>query len=264
MFQIQSKVLENQQISKDCFQLKFEYPQDITPPQAGQFLTIRVGQLISPLLRRPFAFSDYNKDQGFAEIIYERRGDASKILSSLKPGEALDILGPLGNFFLDPFPGSNPLLVAGGIGLGPLLFLYKHLKEKGFDPLFALGARSSQNIPKDLLPDDAILSTDDGSLAYKGTILEALQDRLKSTLLHKPVFYLCGPQKMMQFTGAWLNKRYLQAKTWVSMEQTMACAVGACMGCVVHVKHDKTYARVCSEGPIFDYNYLAWEGEISK
>lgn len=258
MQHIVTKVSANTEIALDYHALDFVMPPDFQVPEPGQFLTIRVGEGISPLLRRPFAFADCDSGTGLARIIYEKRGKATLALSDYKPGDKLDIVSPLGNTFPLPSNGNRPVLVAGGIGIGPMLFLYGKFKAMGLDPILVLGSRNGDRIP--LLPEGVLICTDDGSRGMKGNVLKALGNL--DTLLtagSMPEFYACGPHIMMEKLYFWALERYPEARTWVSLEQTMACAVGACMGCVVKVNHPKPFARVCTEGPVFDAAFINWK-----
>jgi dihydroorotate dehydrogenase electron transfer subunit len=253
------RVLENVAIAKDYYQLRIQLPENHGLPEAGQFLTFRIGEGIAPLLRRPFAFSAYNSKLGQAEIIYERRGNATQILTSYAPNDQIDYLGPLGNRFPMPTANVQPILVGGGIGMGPILFLYNTMISKGLNPVLAIGSRNADRLPR--LPESTIVATDDGSLGHQGTVLGALQNKIATSVGTKIEMYTCGPSVMMQNLWQWAHTAFPGTRVHVSLEQTMACAVGACMGCVVKTTHPRPYARVCTEGPVFLAHEIAW-GEV--
>ena len=236
-------VMENQLVAESCYRLVFKYPEEHQAPLPGQFLTIRIGNGISPLLRRPFAFSAYQANSACGEIVYERRGSATRLLASYLPGEELDLIAPLGNAFPPLTAGHHAVLVAGGIGIGPMLFLYHNLKASGQTVSLLVGARNASRLPLSCLPAEAQLCTDDGSAGFRGTVLQYLDQEFNAAV-PLPTLFACGPHGMMKAVSAWAALR--QASCWVSMEQTMACAVGACMGCVVKVHHEKQYSRVCA------------------
>lgn len=313
MEHIHGTIIENREIASGYFELIFHMKGQI--PLPGQFLTLRVDQSSQPLLRRPFAFSSYTgqdnrgeqspgSGSGSAGIVYQKRGHATTILTARRPGEQLDILSPLGNSWPMPRESRRPLLIAGGIGMGPLFFFARRLLEEGYKPILALGARNSGLIPRSSIEEflelfrresigsgkaELVLATDDGSLLSKdlpqpfhGNIIQALEsrfpvsgspvstgdsedagraesgtERLKAQKGPEQLeVYSCGPHVMMHAAVKWAQMR--NAPSWVSMEQTMGCAVGACMGCVVEVNDEKRYARVCSEGPIFSGGYIKW------
>lgn len=254
MLRFQASVLSNQAIAEACFRLEFRVPPNQTGPRPGQFLTIKVGEGIAPLLRRPFAYAAHDASSGVSSVIYERRGNATRILGSYREGDELDVLGPLGNSFAPPAAGRRPVLVAGGIGIGPILFLYNDLLSQGHQPLLFVGGRSKARLPLAALPEGAIVCSDDGSVGRPGTVLQALQASAEFDPAAAEL-YLCGPHGMMKACA----RAYQDAlPCWVSMEQTMACAVGACMGCVVKIHHEKKYARVCAEGPVFAASLVDW------
>jgi dihydroorotate dehydrogenase electron transfer subunit len=255
MQHISCTVLENQPVAEACFRLVFRYPEQHQAPNPGQFLTLRLGAGVSPLLRRPFAYSGYDQEARTGELIYERRGAATRLLSALQPADPLDLIGPLGNSFPFPPDGVLPVLVAGGIGLGPMLFLYRRLASAGRTPVLIVGARSLERIPMGSLPAGALICTDDGSGGFHGTVLQFL-DREYSQDPPKMLVYACGPHGMMKAVAHWSMDAAVPC--WVSLEQTMACAVGACMGCVVKIHHQKQYSRVCSEGPVYPAESIDW------
>jgi len=269
------EVQSNEQIADRYYKLDFSWPFDLEPPQAGQFLTLSLRHGVSPLLRRPFAFSDYNQEQRTAQIIYEKRGEATTYLTQIKKGSMIDGLFPLGNAFPLPEPHQQPILIAGGVGMGPIFYFAQQLVHKGFAPKIFLGARSSGLIPKLPLFKQVplFIATDDGSLGHKGTVVDSLE--VSDQITENSVLYVCGPNPMMAATFFWGTKHSFPV--WVSMEQTMGCAVGACMGCVVPVREQnldpniddgsnelntQSYARVCTEGPIFPGQTIDWKGVL--
>lgn len=300
MKHLEQDVVVNRQISEDMRELEFQWPNDAPEPAPGQFLTVRCTAGTDPLLRRPFAFSSIRHDPAGtgsvrrAGIIFQRRGKATELLGSLEPGDRLDLIGPLGTAFPLPEPGWTPVLVAGGVGIGPVLFLAERLAassgtdrdtgngshagaetstpfaaadgsaetERYATPILIIGARSAALLPAAGALEDGRLEgvriircTDDGSAGFHGTTLDAflslpIGERSRTHL------YCCGPTPMMKALS--LLAAELDIPCTVSMEQIMACAVGACMGCVIEVNSEKKFARVCTEGPVFDSRYVNW------
>lgn len=227
-------------------------------PLPGQFLTIRPPVGTGALLRRPFAFSASDEKECSVEIVYERRGDVTRFLTACREEEALDVLAPLGKPFPEPQTGTRPVLLAGGIGMGPMFFLASAMRKAGVQPLLVLGARDGTLIPDHPLfrEVETLIATDDGSKGYNGTSVDALLSYERSHDLPAVEYFACGPMPMLRSLAA--HAESLQRQCWVSIEQTMGCAVGACMGCVIPVHGEGRYARVCTEGPIFDAREIVW------
>jgi dihydroorotate dehydrogenase electron transfer subunit len=221
--------------------------------RANQFFSLRCSAGYDPLLRRPFAFSGFDPATAQARCIFLQRGPTTTALAGLAPGAQLDLLGPLGTLFPMPAAGQRPVLVSGGIGLGPILFLHARLAAMGAKPLFVYGARQARLVPAALLPADAVVCTDDGSLGEQGNVLAVMERRGWTP---SDLVYGCGPGPMLTA----LAKACLAANRTciVSVEQHMACGVGACAGCTVKAA-DESYLRACCDGPIFDARALSWE-----
>ncbi len=255
MIQIQSKIRQTKQISVDFFELTFDWTGP--RPTPGQFFTIRVSTLTDPLLRRPFAFAGCAPDAKSATMIYQRRGPATTLLAGLGQGETFDMIGPLGNGFSLSGSAARSLLVAGGVGLGPILFLAGELEKAGAPATFVFGARNARAVPelaefRELKP---VICTDDGSEGFHGTAVDYLRT-LDSSTISQSLLYCCGPNPMLQACHKLAVKHDIACQ--VSMEQIMACGVGACMGCVIKTTTEPGYARVCTEGPVFDSREVLW------
>jgi dihydroorotate dehydrogenase electron transfer subunit len=255
-----SIVKELECIADDYYLLNFKWNTD-SVPKAGQFLTIRTTELTSPLLRRPFALSSYDHVNGTASIIFQKRGNGTSIMSQLRKGDTIDVLGPLGNSFSEYNTRSNNSLkkhvvVAGGIGTGPMLYLAEELKETGIDPLLIIGCRTKSLIPFTVLGKEieTIICTDDGSYGFKGTVVDYM--RSVSELKSQSAIYCCGPEPMLR--GCHKYALETENRCFVSLEQIMACGVGACMGCTCETEGKRKYARVCKDGPVFDSREVKW------
>jgi dihydroorotate dehydrogenase electron transfer subunit len=255
MKQFLSEIVSNKQINENFFELSFSKPSGPVDPLPGQFLTVRIPESKQPLLRRPFAFSNANDKT--CSIIYQVRGDATKALSLMKPGNLIDILGPIGKPFTIPHGKVRAILAAGGIGLGPILFLSSFLNEKGFDSTLIFGCKNANFIPEcdSFKKENPVICTDDGSRGFKGTVRDYLET-IKDVIDESTILYCCGPHPMLQSCQKYASERKIPCQ--VSVEQIMACGVGACMGCVVKVKSGTGYARACKDGPVFDSEELVW------
>lgn len=246
-----------QAVADGFYLMEFSWPRALGPPLPGQFATIRVTTQTDPLLRRPFAFSNYDEELEVGQLIFQKRGKATGILAALRPEETIEMIGPLGNSFPLPSVGRAPVLVGGGIGIGPILFLADWLRSQGHDPLVVLGFRGANAVPAAALKNRGqhVLCTDDGSLGFEGTTADYLVE-LPDGRLQESELYACGPQPMLKachevavFSGC---------PCWVGMEQTMACGVGVCMGCAIPVHGEQRFARVCTEGPVFESREVRW------
>lgn len=250
MIDFLSSILLNEPVAPDFYRMRFTIPEEITP-LPGQFFSLKDTQPTGTLLRRPFAFS--NAVAGTAEMIYQLRGQTTKTLARRQPGDRISVLLPCGNGFPTEIIGDRtPVLIAGGVGLGPVLFLYTVLKAQGKNPLLIAGFRTAGLIPHSLLPADTVVCTDDGSFGFPGNTAAALRRQAP----HRgTVLFSCGPTPMMKALSALAEEFSLDS--YVSLEAMMGCSLGACMGCVVPVRSGG-YKRVCKEGPVFDAGEILW------
>ncbi|MDP2791377.1 MAG: dihydroorotate dehydrogenase electron transfer subunit [Rectinemataceae bacterium] len=275
MRQFNTTITLNRDVSPSWKILGFAWPGDLPPPAPGQFFTFRPEALEpgdSGLLRRPLAFAAFAEGRAYA--LYQIRGAATKALAASEEGSSLDVIGALGNAFPQPLPDEKPILLGGGIGIGPILFLHSLLAS--FDtpaagkPALFLGFRSAAFIPDFSAPSpaglhliseslaEARIATDDGSRGYAGTVMGALaaeRAALEWQSIHKPHFYGCGPEPMLAALDAFAGAQGFPAH--VSVEQWMACGVGACYGCVVPAAKGG-YLRACADGPVFKSGDIAW------
>jgi dihydroorotate dehydrogenase electron transfer subunit len=255
-----AKILSNGPVSDCFFELVFEWNTAIAPALPGQFCTVRVSPYTAPLLRRPFAFSSCDEALGIAAIAYKRRGPATELLASKRAGDTLDSIGPLGSNFVQAASNAKRrLLVAGGTGFGPITFLANYLAKSNIPCTVVLGCRTSAQLPRLTMPSSVtqVICTDDGSKGIRGTPLTWLAGLSPDPLAGTSV-YACGPAPLLKGCHEWSQLRGLSC--FVSMEQVMACGVGACMGCAVKLSEAEGggYARACTEGPVFDSRRLSW------
>ncbi len=258
MSHLTPRILSNTPLCTDFHELTFGWEQGLPEPLPGQFVTVRVSDGTTPLLRRPLAFSGIDSARGTASFICQKRGTATELLVGKREGDTLDLIGPLGNSFPEPAPGKKAVLVAGGIGLGPMLFLAKRLAAAKAAVVFVYGCRGKALIPTSdsFKRASPVVCTDDGSEGFHGTSVDYVKT-LPPAVLDNAEFYACGPNVMMKACHEVAQQH--GAKCWVSMEQVMACGVGACMGCAVRVKGmGQEYARVCADGPVFGSEVIAW------
>ena len=248
-----ARIIDNKIVTEKYLELTFTWPEDLQCPEPGQFVTVRASQSTDPLLRRPFAVASFDLTSGHGSIVYETRGKATGALAVCAAGDSIDILGPLGNSFPVPPKDVLPILLAGGIGLGPIRYFARSLFADGRKPECIIGARTASLLPTKALDADSFnvtWCTDDGTAkGEKGNVVDVMSKRYGDRL-SQAVIYACGPNPMMKAAAE--TAAIHGARCWVSMEQVMGCGVGACMGCTIRVQSPPGFARVCTEGPVFD------------
>jgi dihydroorotate dehydrogenase electron transfer subunit len=219
----------------------------------GQFVQIAIDGSKTTFLRRPISinFVDYANNQLW--LLVRKAGDGTSRLIEMKAGDTLNIILPLGNGFTIPQNKEAKLLLAGGgVGIAPMLYLGQVLKENGFAPQFLIGARSASDL-LELEQLKAIgevhISTEDGSMGEKGLV--TTNSVLKNNI---DLIYCCGPAPMMKAVAKVAKE--INADCEVSLENMMACGVGACLCCVENTV--KGNVCVCTEGPVFNINQLTW------
>lgn len=259
------KIISNKQTSQKYFKIRLTAPSLAKEALPGQFVMAKISNDYEPLLRRPFSIHRVTGKN--IEIIYEIKGKGTQILSHKKPGEYLDVIGPLGNGFdyCIPYPVSRiPILVAGGMGVAPLVFLAEKLKELNTrysirNTVVLMGARTKSQLSCEKefkgFGCDVKIATDDGSAGFKGRITELLERILRTPypVPRTPLLYACGPKPMLKEVIRVAGRYNIPAQ--VSLEEYMACGFGACLGCVVQTKNG--YKRVCKEGPVFSAQELS-------
>ncbi len=232
-------------------------------PEAGQFVHVTPAALDTgsdPLLRRPFSISDWDEKSGQFRLLVSPVGRVSQFLREVRPGELIDVLGPLGTPFpLDVPGGATAILIAGGIGIAPLIFLARRLTQRGVQTEAFIGAATRDELfgrpalaGMDISPH---LCTEDGSTGERGLVTGPVERYVQK--LHESdeaVIFACGPEPMLSAVNR-LASRY-GIRAYGSFEAHMACGVGACMGCSVKrtgpAPGEQSYARVCRDGPVFD------------
>jgi dihydroorotate dehydrogenase electron transfer subunit len=230
----------------------------------GQFLMVRVSGQPYPLLRRPLSI--HARDKDCVEIFFARSGLGTGILADRKPGETLDILGPLGRGFAIPkaVKGKTFGLVGGGRGIAPLYFLAGELQAKGGHPRVFYGGRSEADLP--LLRKfasqkmEVFISTDDGSAGFPGLVTAMLEKELARSA-RPALIYACGPDPMMKRIGEIAAELKIPAQ--LSLESIMGCGIGACWGCVRKIRKGSTaeWVKICEEGPVFSASEVVWDEE---
>ena len=236
-------IKKNIQVGKDIYLMRLAGDtKAIKNP--GEFINITIPNYY---LRRPISVCRYTEEH--VDILYKVLGRGTKDLSEFNEGTVVDTLVGLGNGF-DTSLSKKPLLIGGGIGIAPMFALSEKFNKLGIKPTLIYGARSIDDI---VLVDklskiaDVHICTDDGSLGFKGNVIEYLNQ----TNIDYDYYYACGPHKMLEF----LSKSYQNG--CLSLEARMGCGFGACMGC--SIKTTNGFKRVCKEGPVFNASEVLFD-----
>jgi dihydroorotate dehydrogenase electron transfer subunit len=235
--------------TKSIFTLSVDAPAIAAAIRPGQFLNIKVEESISPLLRRPF--SVYRREGDRVEVLFKVVGKGTALLSRKRPGDLLDVLGPLGApFNLDEGNYSTAVLVAGGLGVAPMPLLTDFLRLKGKKVATFLGAKSSSELI-DAHLENLSCATEDGSRSFTGHVVDLLKMTMAKKEIERPKIFGCGPTPMLRALAAFALERQIPAE--VSLEGPMACGIGICQGCPVERSGaQKGYSLMCKDGPVFN------------
>ena len=222
----------------------------------GQFAQLKVENSPSTYLRRPISINFFDEEKNEVWFLISAVGAGTRALSSLKKGDTLDCLLPLGNSFsLPEDKNARILLVGGGVGVAPMYFLGTQLVALGYKPEFLLGARRADLLCETKLFEAVAplhISTEDGSLGEKGLVTSHSILSNTNNFTH---IYTCGPKPMMVAVAHLAKKRSVFCE--VSLENLMACGLGACLCCVENTV--KGNICVCKEGPVMNINQLLWQ-----
>jgi dihydroorotate dehydrogenase electron transfer subunit len=268
---MKAEILSNQRVSDQYYKMELGCPELTDEIKPGQFLMLKVKPGYEPYLRRPFSFYGIGslRDQRSFEILYKVVGSGTRLLAELKHGERVDIIAPLGNGFSFFSDTPEAVMVAGGIGLPPLLYLAEYMRKnrkEGSKTIFLYGGQSkSDMIDIERIRDassEARVCTEDGSLGEKMLVTELLELHLQRRGDWSSIqIFSCGPKAMLRVVSS-IAKKY-DISCQVSLESYMACGFGVCLGCVVKVMQeegmDVTYERVCKEGPVFESKRIIWD-----
>ena len=249
-------ITSNEALNEHTFLLKVmpvngEPLQEFDP---GQFVQVLVQDSSAIFLRRPISINYYDKESNEMWLLVQRVGKGTKKLTEMMVGEEINLLFPLGNKFSIPESNKKALLIGGGVGTAPMLFLGKRLKERGLDPQFLLGGRRAEDMTQ--LEDFEKLgkvhvTTEDGSKGVKGFVTHhpLLNEE------HFDIIYTCGPKPMMMAIAKYATDNQIECEA--SLENHMPCGFGACLCCVEKTK-ERGNICVCTEGPVFNINELQW------
>lgn len=246
-------IIDNLRLTGDIFILEAACPGKLPLLQPGQFIQVRVDDSPETFLRRPFSIHDVDYTRNSIRVLIQIAGSGTEKLASLNPGDRINVIYPLGNSFSKPGKGENVLLVGGGVGIAPLLFLAKELKSSGTIPETILGFRNAGRLigyDEYLACGPVHVTTEDGSRGVKGFVTDhpVLAEKRFDRV------YCCGPEPMMKAVARWCKTNGVSCE--VSLEHLMACGFGVCLCCVVETSRGNLCT--CTEGPVFNINELKW------
>ena len=249
----------NRQIARKTYLMCLEVDGKLTRARPGQFVMLQVSEATDPLLRRPFSIAGF-RQEGSLLVLYRVVGKGTALMSQWKPGASTGVLGPLGSGFeLAPKQGLS-IMVAGGIGIAPLLFLSHQLKSS--KTILLMGVRTQEElIPVEGLAKTELeigIATEDGSRGHRGLVTELLDKALNDVEVGQTMVYACGPEPMLRKVSSMCSGKGIRCQ--VSVEAAMACGVGACQGCAVRSKKKQpAYYHVCKDGPVFYAEEIVWD-----
>ena len=278
-----AELVDQREILPDQWLQSYHAPSLTVGVRAGQFVHVRTGDYSGLVLRRPFSFSTVDAATGILTIHFRTIGRGTEWLTRLRPGESVDMLGPLGKPFEVDSRSRHVLLIAGGLGMAGVRLLADEAIRAGRQVVLLFGAAKAREVyPSSLLPDEVeyVVATDDGSMGHRGYVT----DLVPTYEAWADQAFACGPFGMLRALASLASGRRARlgvaklgrkrgggrsqpqgspearrkAFLQVSMEQNMGCAVGACLGCVV-MTVGGTPQRVCREGPVFAAEEISWE-----
>lgn len=269
MIQRVAQVAAYRRLGDEYHSLTVSTPEIAEAARPGQFINIRPPEHCSFILRRPFSIYRVNGGDRAAtvEVVFDIRGPGSAVLASLRSSDAVDIVGPTGRAFTIPRRQHSCLLVGGGVGATPLFFLADELRAAGKRVDILWGARRGARLVNPMeagqLGETAQMSTEDGSVGYRGMVTDLLP--LMMGRCGTEVIYACGPAPMLAAVSRFGLEHGIPVQ--VAMEELMGCGFGVCMSCVAPVWNREgtkvMRVRTCVDGPVFNGARVAW-GEYAE
>lgn len=255
-----SEILAREPTMGDASLMTLSAPAGLTGGmRAGHFVEVlcRVEGSFDPLLRRPYSIYSHDPRADTFILLVRPYGRGSAWLSERETGAVIDVLGPLGNTFEIGPKSRHLLMIAGGVGAAPLVMLSEAAVEMGLSVTYLMGAADEDALlPASALPDavEYIVATEDGSRGHRGFVTDLVPEYLQWA----DQIFACGPEPMFRSLRDTVSRHRLGShpKVWVSVERTMACGLGACLGCVVETRRGMRTS--CVDGPVFDMDEVIW------
>lgn len=247
------RLIEKKEWAKSTY-LLLQSDEPLEDIKAGQFVQVKVDDAANTYLRRPISIHDVDYQKRTITLLVQRVGEGTNKISDTEINDTLNIIYPLGNGFTMPEDkNAKVVLVGGGIGIAPMYYLGKVLKEKGIEPVFVLGGRSKEDLimlDEFSLVGKVYITTNDGSLGEQGFVTQHSVWKEKKF----DMIYTCGPKPMMMAVANMARENDICCE--VSLENLMACGLGACLCCVENTIEGNVC--VCKEGPVMNINKLLW------
>ena len=252
---VNARIASNTKILPNVYLMSVKAPEIAALAYPGQYVMVRCGEGYDMPLRRPLGIHRISNAVDGISLLYSVVGRGTEWLSLRKAGEPIDLFGPLGKGF-EIYPSSrNLLLVAGGVGVAPLLALAEHAKAKGLKFKLVIGEKNAAEIyPERLLPlgIKPVITTEDGSLGQKGMVTDILPQLVPEA----DQIFVCGPLPMYRAIAKMGNKLG-NKPTQVLLETVMGCGVGACLSCSIETRQGRKL--VCKDGPVFEFSDILWD-----
>ena len=250
-FEETARVLSQKELAPGIFDLTIQTVDIAKHAKAGQFISVYCADK-TKLLPRPISLCGIDREKGTQRLVYRVTGEGTgtEEFSKLTEGDNLRVLGPLGNGFTVQ-RGKKAFLIGGGIGVPPMLQLAKEMGQTDFDII--MGYRNQDTFLLDEFKEQGrvLVATEDGSVGTKGNVLDAIRENDAKA----DVIYACGPTPMLRALKNYAQENHMEC--FISMEERMACGIGACLACVCESKGKDAHTtvnskRICKEGPVFD------------
>lgn len=246
---IKATVFSQEQLASDVFSMWLEVGSIASEAKPGQFISVYSND-DSKLLPRPISICEIDREKGTLRIVYRVVGKGTEEFSKAEAGDSFEILGPLGNGFpIEEAKGKKVLMIGGGIGVPPMLQTAKEIEGEA---IIVSGYRNQDLFLKEELESAGTLfiATEDGSVGTKGNVVDAIRENQ----IEADMMFACGPKPMLRALKNYALEKGIPC--WISMEEKMACGVGACLACVCQSKDVDSHShvhnkRICKDGPVF-------------
>lgn len=246
-------VVSQKEIGTGIYDMVLRFPEGAKEAKAGQFLAMYCNDQ-TKLLPRPISICGIDAAAGTLRVVYRIAGEGTRQFSEMKAGDTLEVMGPLGNGFT--MKKEKAIIVGGGIGIPPMLELAKQLD---CEKTVVLGYRDELFLKEEFEDTaDVKVATEDGSCGTKGTVIDAI----KACQVDGAVIYACGPMPMLKALAEYADEHQMEAQ--ISLEERMACGIGACLGCICKSKEKDHHTnvnnkRICKDGPVFDAKEVVFQ-----